>query len=226
MPKPKIDVLFLKIALRNGAITEEACENLVRKQSELALAGQRVPMARICLDEKVLDENQVAKILRAERYMEVRGADKHLAQVLEIMQVVDPDRIAECLAEQKRIYRETKTGDFPRLADIVVLRGHATPKQIEEAVKLQEETRLPSQRLSPSRAIERLKEGQKPPDSTQSLTDVLAEFGIDRAEAEAKYKQEIEIYVQCEYCGRSNLRSASKCKRCGNLLSDPPSVGG
>ncbi len=220
MTRPKIDILFLKIALKNAVLDEAQCERMVRVQAQSAAAGRRVPMARLCLDEGLLDESQIAKILRGERYMEVRAADKHLASIYEGMGLATREQLDECLVDQRFAFKERSSGDFPRLNDILRDKGIVTEKQMEDALRLHEVTRDPSRRLSIAEVLDALKGVQRPPThSGEFLTEVLAEFGIDRKAAEAKYQQEIEIYAECPKCARSNLRSSSACKRCGAELA-------
>jgi hypothetical protein len=212
-----IDVVFLRIARKNGVLTAQECDELVTAQRALGEGDEWRSVAEIGLERGLLTEEQVGRIRRGERYMQVRAADRHLGEVCEMMGLVEREQVDDCLAQQKRAFQREGGDDLPRLGDLLQDRGFVGSDALLRATRVHEETRDPSRRMKrPSSEV--LDAGVRPADSGRFIAEILAEFGIDRKRAEEEYRQEIEIYVDCPNCGRSNLRSSPICRRCETAL--------
>ena len=205
------------IARKNGALSDEQCNELVEEQRLIGEGDAWRPVSEICLERGLLSEDQIDRIVQGERYMQIRAADRHLGEICEMMGLAERGAIKECLQDQKNAYRESGSGDLPRLGDLLLDRGFIDSEALVRATRVHEKTRDPSRRLEPPDP-EVIESGVRPGDSGRYIGEILAEFGIDRKAAEEKYRQEIEIYVECSGCGRSNLRSSSNCRRCESAL--------
>lgn len=144
----KLDHLLGEAALKKGLLTPEQLRQALAEQAQGLARGRLRPrrLGVILAEKKFLTDPQVFALLdEAEKRLaeeEVsRDHDTLLGRILVDAALVRAEHVAECLLIQSEAV-DGQPGPAPRLGELLVQKGYASPREINQALELQNRTVL------------------------------------------------------------------------------------
>ncbi|GEM_PF-1982176 len=143
------DLLFGRLALKAGLLSEEQVRWLVDEQARLATDGSRATLGEIAQSLRLLTSHQVQVLLLGQEFAVLRDEDRRLGSLAVRNGFASEEEVALALDEQKRAYQEERT--LPkRLGEILVEMGTLSQQQIDSLLKAQ--ARLAGRGATPASA--------------------------------------------------------------------------
>ncbi len=130
------DLLFGKLAVKAGYLTEAQLDDLLRRQAEASRAGVPMSFGELCQMTRLLTSQQVQRVLLAQEFHDLREEDRRLGQLAVKNGFTNEEEVALALDEQKRLYQEEHR--LPkRLGAILVEMGTLSEQQLGALLKTQ-----------------------------------------------------------------------------------------
>lgn len=171
-PASAPDMLFGRLVVKAGYLTDTQVEALLKEQRESSRAGATVSLGEICQMKKLLTSQQVQRVLLAQRYTEIREEDKRIGALAVKNGFASEEEIRLALGEQEKLYRAEKK--LPnRLGDILVEAEVLTPQQLDALLAAQ--TRLREKPRPPTAGAEATARAQPAPARADAPTPPASE---------------------------------------------------
>lgn len=130
------DLLFGRLAVKAGYVTEEQVQVLLGSQARAAAAGASVTLGELCQSRGLLTSAQVQSLLLAQGFALLRTEDKLLGRLAVRNGFATEDDVKAALDEQKREYGGERA--LPRrLGEILVEMGTFTDPQLQALLSAQ-----------------------------------------------------------------------------------------
>ncbi len=133
---PDADLLFGRLAVKAGYLSEEQVQGLLGSQARAAAAGAPVSLGEICQSRRLLTSSQVQSLLLAQQFALLRAEDKRLGQLAVRNGFATEDDVRAALDEQKRAYGTSKALPL-RLGEILVEMGTLSEQQLRALLSAQ-----------------------------------------------------------------------------------------
>ncbi len=127
MDQGKRERRFLEAVRLSGLVPEAEIDRAVQFQKFAHARGKPLPLDRILLKFKLLDEAQIEKLYAALRYFLWRKEDKLYGKIAVKNQLLTEQDMKRCLKEQKRAFQEKQ--ELRRVNEIAFEKGLMTPKE-------------------------------------------------------------------------------------------------
>jgi hypothetical protein len=118
---------FLEAVRLSGLVPDAEIDRAVAFQKFAHARGKPLPLDRILLKFKLLDEPQIEKLYAALRYFLWRKEDKLYGKVAVKNQLLTEQDMKRCLKEQKRAFQDRR--ELRRVNEIAFEKGLMTPKE-------------------------------------------------------------------------------------------------
>lgn len=135
------DLLFGKIALKRGWITNDQLREAITLQQKETRVGPRKPLGELLRDRGYLTDSQIADILKAQRVISFRVDEIRYGRLAVRNGFVTEEAVQEALARQRE---ELKAGRKRRIGQLLIDRGRLTRRQHEAVLKIQARLRASS----------------------------------------------------------------------------------
>jgi len=130
------DLVFGRVAVKRGLLTQAQVEMCVREQDRAAANGAPPPIGQVAVRLGLLDAAQAASVRGAQRYGALRIEDRLFGNLACRNAFVTREQVEDALLEQARCYRRG-AARVPRVAELMIAGGLLTTQEAEAVLRAQ-----------------------------------------------------------------------------------------
>ena len=136
------DMLFGKLAIKAGYLSEEQVEALLTEQEDESRAGAPITLGELCQVRRLLTSVQVQSLLLAQEFALLRNEDRRLGALAVANGLATGDDIQVALDRQKQVYQREKRLPM-RLGEALVEAGVLSQRDLNGILAMQARVRTP-----------------------------------------------------------------------------------